>query len=64
MKFELTEEEVKNLEAMKAAVKLVHDEVGDIEYTFSGGGGIGSHTIKVTFTKHNITKNITDYRSW
>lgn len=63
MKFELNEEEVKTFEKHKESVKDLFDEVGDVSFTFSGGGGIGQ-TVKVTFEKHNITKNITDYGSW
>jgi len=62
MKFELNEKEVQNLEELKSAVKLIHDDTGTITYSFVEGA-IGT-TVKVTFEKHNITKDITDYNSW
>lgn len=63
MKFELNEKEIEKLELLKASVKELYDEVGDITFSFNSGGGIG-RTIRITFEKHGITKNITDYESW
>lgn len=64
MKFEMTEEEVKTLERHKESIKDLYGEIGPIVYSFGGGGGIGSHTIKITFEDYNITKDVTDYGSW
>lgn len=63
MKFEISEKELETLEALKEAVKLLHEDVGPIIYSFTSGSGIGVG-VKVTFEKHNITKDITDYGSW
>lgn len=63
MKFELNEKEIEALERHKASIKDIYDEIGDITISFSNGSGIGS-TVKVTFEKYKITKNITDYGSW
>lgn len=62
MKFELNEKELETLEELKKSVAILYDKVGDIVYSFHSGG-IGV-TVKVTFTAHNITKDITDYGSW
>ena len=63
MKFELNEKEVEKVELLKASVKELYGEVGDVSYSFSSGGGIGQ-TVRITFEKYGITKNITDYESW
>lgn len=63
MKFEISEKELETLEEIKSAIKLLHGEVGPIIYSFTNGSGIGVG-VSVTFEKHNITKDITDYGSW
>lgn len=63
MKFELNEEEVKKFEKHKESIIDLFGEVGDTTFSFSNGSGIGQ-TVHVTFEKHNITMNLTDYGSW
>ncbi len=62
MKFEINEKELETLEELKKSIELLFGNIGNIVYSFQSGG-IGV-SVKVTFTAHNITKDITDYGSW
>lgn len=62
MEFKLNETELATLEGLKESILKLYDEVGPIIYSFTHTG-IGVN-VKVTFEKHNITKDITDYKSW
>lgn len=63
MKFELNKVEIEKFEEIKSSIIVLFGEVGDITFSFSNSSGIGMK-VNVTFDKHKITKDITDYGSW
>lgn len=63
MTFTLNDKEIEKLEDLKTSISVLFDEIGPISYCFSNNNGIGQ-VIKITFEKHKITKDITDYSSW
>lgn len=62
-KFEVTEKQTKQIDKWTRAIKLVFGEVGDLEYRFGVGSGIGV-TLKVYSKVANKEKDFTDYDSW
>ena len=60
--FSLSHKEKTEEERFKQMIKELYNDIGPIEYIFVNTG-IGT-VVKLSFTKYNIVKDITDYDSF